>query len=167
MLKNKKGSLMDILFIAVTLLVLSFSIIIGYIIFDNINNQLQTSTIVNDEAKIAANTLNEQFPGVIDNSFLFLAIALAVGTLILAAMVRVHPIFIAIFFIALIFLIFFCGIFSNIYQEASDNALFSQYAREMVLTSTIMTYLPFIVGIFGIILMVIMYRGYQIEQAGF
>jgi hypothetical protein len=93
-----------------------------------------------------------------DNSFLFLSIGLMVVMLILASMVRVHPIFIPLFFIVWIFAIFISGVFSNSYGEMAANSELTIYANQLTMTSFMMRYLPFVVGIFGAILMIVMYK---------
>jgi heme/copper-type cytochrome/quinol oxidase subunit 3 len=155
---KKKGSLQDIVFIAVALLVFSVVILIGFRVSSGLNDQIQNMSVMPTDAKAASSTLTNSFPGVIDNTFLFLTIGLALVAFALAALVRIHPIFIALFIIALLLIIFFCGIFSNIYQEMASNVQLTPYADQLTFISLIMNFLPFIVGIFGTILMIVMYK---------
>ena len=95
--RNKKGSLQDILFIGIALLILGVSILFGYFFVSEINDHLQANDVVPTRAKSASTSLTGQFTTTIDNSFLFLALGLGMITLIFAALVRIHPIFIPFF----------------------------------------------------------------------
>lgn len=161
---NKKASIMDILFIGLILLIFGVTVLIGLKIAVEINDNIQASNIFNDRGKTATNQVVESFTNSIDNSFLFFTIALGLVTLVLAALVRVHPIFIPFFFIGLIFIIIFSAILSNIYQEMAANTELQSTAAELTFITNILSILPMIVGIFGIFLMVIMYKLYSVEQ---
>ena len=122
LIRNKKGSAMDLLIIGVVLLFFGVVALIGFRVTSGINDQIQSMDVFPTNAKTASTTLTGHYSGVIDNSFLLLTIGLAIGAFVLAALVRVHPIFIPLFFLALILIIFFSGIFSNIYQEMETDS---------------------------------------------
>lgn len=146
------------IFLGIVLLFFSMALIFGFILMSNINDEAQLLSFLPARATDATQTLTNQYSGIMDNSFLFLAIGMALVTLVLAAMVRVHPIFIPFFIIGLIIVIFFSGIFSNIYQEVAADSQVSTYSDQLTFVSLVMEFLPFIVGIFGTILMVVMYK---------
>jgi len=157
---NKKGSLTDLAYIAVVLVVFSIVVLIGLKIGEEVNNNLQADTSGIIDATTKANTQSAitRFTYSIDNSFLFLMIFMCIGVLILAAMVAVHPIFIPIYFFGWIFIIFLGGVFSNVYQEMAANANLSTTASSLHFIGFIMQFLPFVIGIVGIIIMIVMYK---------
>ncbi len=164
MLKNKKGSLQDIIFAAVVLLFFGIVVLFGYKISTEFDNQIQANDVIESHGKAASTKLVSYYPGVIDNTFLFFTVALSVVTLVLAALVRIHPIFIPFYFLGLVIIIFLSGLLSNIYQEmASDTNLISQ-ANDLTFISNILNQLPFIVGIFGMVLMIVMYKLWSIQE---
>ena len=161
--RNKKGSLQDVMFIGIVLLVFGIAILFGFKIMGEINTQIQASDVLAEydtgsHARDASSTLTGHFSGIIDNSFLFLTIGLGLVTLALAALVRVHPIFIAFYFIGLVIVIFLSAVFSNIYQEMAASTELIAVADQLTFTSLILNYLPFIIGIFGILIMIVMYK---------
>ena len=159
MIKNKKGNLLDIVFIGVVLLVFAITILIGFKFVDELNTKIQGSDVTdNTRLRDASSKLRNDYPGVINHTFLFFTIGLGMGALMLAAMVKVHPVFIPLFIIALVFVIFFAGLFSNIYQEMANEPSMASLADELTFISTILNTLPLIVGIFGTILMIVMYK---------
>ena len=161
MLRNKKGSVLDLILIGVFCLVFAFSILIGFKITNEFNTQIQASADIDAQGKTAATSLLGEFTTTLDYGFLFFIVGLSIGVLILAALVRVHPVFIVLYVIGLFIVIFFAGIFSNIYQEMADSAEFTALAGQLLFVDKIMTFLPWFVAVVGVLLCVVMYKGYQ------
>lgn len=166
---NKKGSLQDVLFIMTSLIIMAVVILIVFKISDSFNDELQSNAALDKitggaKARTAYSDMNDHFAGALDNSFLILAVGLALVTFGLAVLVRIHPVFFMFFIIGMIILIFVCGILSNIYQEIAANPNFAAQAAELVFITNIITFLPFIVGIFGFILAIILYSNWKNAQ---
>lgn len=162
--KKKKGSIGDLLWIGVILLVISVTILICYKVYDAIDTKFQESSQLPATSKAASSQIKGHFSGVLDNSFLFLTIMLALMAFVLAALVRVHPIFFVFYILMLALVIFLAGVFSNIYQEMAGQPEMTALADDLTFISLIMTYLPFLVGVFGSILSIVMYKIYSMEQ---
>lgn len=143
--------------------VISVLALIGFAIMDNVNDRVQALDIP-VVAKTQSDRLNEVIPNTLDGSFLFMEIFLSIAVLVLAAMVRIHPIFIPIYIIALIGLIIMSGMMSNIYQEAASTDTLQPYADQMPIMSYTLVYLPLIVSVLGTILMVVMYKSWSSAQ---
>lgn len=162
--KNKKGSLQDVILIGAVLLFFGIVLLIGSKVTDEWNTAIQARSDIPARAKVATSTLNADYGGAMDYGFLLLAFGLGIATLILAALVRIHPVFIPLYFIGLVLVVFLCGVFSNIYQEMAADTQLTTLADELVFTSHILTYLPLIVGVFGILLMIVMYKLWSVNQ---
>jgi Flp pilus assembly protein TadB len=164
LLKNKKGSAIDLIFIAMGITIFAIVVLFGFKITSVFNDHIQADANIPTEAKDSTTTLLNDYSGVIDNSALFLLVVLAIGAFVMAGLVRVHPMFIPLYIIMLVLIIFFCGVYSNIYQGLAEDPNLAAEANQLVLITWILTYLPFIVGIFGFILMFIMYKLWQNEM---
>lgn len=160
---NKKGSVQDLIFIVVASVFFGIVLLMGFKIATEYNTHIQADADIPTEAKTASTRLTNFYPNAMDNIFLFLLIGLTIVAIVLAALVRIHPIFIALFFIAWVFTIFIAGVLSNVYQEMASNALLATQANQLNSVSTIIGWLPFIIGIIGVILMVIMYKTWRVE----
>ena len=157
--KNKKGSLIDIMYIGVVLLFFAIVVTIGLKIATEVKDNIDTNPIFADgESRSAIGEVTTKFTYTIDNTFLFLAIFLALGTLALASLVYIHPIFIPFYFIGWVLVIFFSGILSNIYQTMAADTNLVAIADQLTFIEGILTILPIIVGVFGILLMIVMYK---------
>jgi len=136
-------------------------VLIGYRIYAGIDDELQASSDVSAEGKAASSQIRAMYPGALDNASILLLTVLCIGTLALASLVRIHPIFILFFILLLAILIFFCAIWSNAYDEMATNAELATYAADLSNIHLVMTYLPLIVGVIGSILAIVMYKGWQ------
>lgn len=167
--KNKKGSLQDVILIGALLLIASVAVLISFKISNEINDKIQTNAALGgmpgaSDARNAMNNINNLYPGVIDNSFLLLAMGLGIIAIILAMLVRIHPVFFVFYLILLGITIFLAGIFSNIYQKMAETTAMADVAARLIFISHIMTYLPFIIGVLGFIIAIVMYKNYQAAQ---
>jgi len=157
--RNKKGSLIDIMYIGVVLLFFAIVVTIGLKIATETKNNIDINPIfVDGQSREAIGEVTTKYTNTIDNTFFFLAIFLALGTLVLASLVYVHPIFIPFYFIGWVLVIFFSGILSNIYQTMAADTNLIAITDQLVFIKGILTALPIIVGVFGILLMVVMYK---------
>lgn len=158
--KSRKGSVMDILFLMIGLLVLGMVMLISYKIYDELNTNIQASDVIGAEGKAVSADLDRIYSGTMDNAVLMAVVLTTISIFAFAALVRVHPIFLGVYILALIFLVFLCGVFSNIYQEMAAHPELTAIADNLVFTSHILNYLPLIVGVIGSILAIVMYKLY-------
>jgi len=165
--QSKKGSVQDLLYVGVTLFALSMVILICFRISTSLNTEFQASDQIDPYGKTAHQQITNLYPGIIDNSFVFVTVILSLGALIMAAMVRIHPIFLPIYLLAWMFIIFLCAVFSNAYQEMAASEDFVALAAQMTFMNQVMTTLPFIIGIVGALLAIVMYKAYRGEQYGY
>lgn len=163
---NKKGSIQDLITIGIILVAFAMAILIMYKISSEILDEFESDDRVSSNANAISSytQINSMYPNVIDNSFLFLAIGLGIVALMLAMMVRVHPVFIVFFIIVLVIIIFVSGVLSNIYLEMANTAELNSVAAELTYTTHIIGKLPIIIGILGFLLAAVMYKLWSAEQ---
>ena len=163
--RNKKGSLIDIIFIGVALLFFSIVVLVGLKIATDFGDKIDTMDIFDDgESRQHVDAVTVKYTNTVDNMFLFLLIFMAIASLVLAALVRIHPIFIPFYFIGWVFVIYLSGILSNIYQSMAANTNLIAIANQMTVMHNIMIALPIIVGVFGMVLLVCMYKLWSVAQ---
>ena len=163
---NKKGSVLDLILIGVFCLAFAFSVLIGFKISTEINGVIQTNADIPTEGKTAATSLLGDYTSTLDYGFFFFIVGLSIGVLILAALVRVSPIFIPLYIIGLLIVIFLSGVFSNIYQGLADSAEFASLASQLLFIDKTMTFLPWFVAVVGTLLCIVMYKSYQDGMEG-
>lgn len=160
---NKKGSLQDLIFIMIVVVVFAFIALIGFKVVSSINTEMQgTSTIQeNDNAKTSFNSIRNLFPGVIDNAFLLLVVGLVIVSLVLASRLAIPPVFLVFFLIIFVIVVFIAGVLSNVYLEAANQTELATEAEELSFITHVTHALPFILGILGFVLAFIMYKNWR------
>jgi len=163
--RNNKGSLIDIMFIGVVLTVFAMTVLIGLKVATEFESSIDSNPLFEgSEARQNVESVRVKYTNTIDNTFLFLMVFLSLATLVLAAMVRIHPMFIPFYLIGWVLVVFLSGIFSNMYQSMASAEGMTAVAGELTFITKIVSALPFIVGIVGIMLMVVMYKLYNNAQ---
>lgn len=166
--KNKRGSILDVLLVGVVLFVFAVSALLGLMVTNKFMSKVSDMSgnpmLNSTQASSAGASLESMYPGVIDGSVLFLCVGMFIVAIILAGMVRIHPIFIAIAIIAWIIMIIICAALSNTYEKVALDPQMSQYADKMMFTTTILGILPWIIAIFGAIIMIVMYKSWSNSQ---
>lgn len=162
-MSNKKGSASDLILIVGAVTIFAIMLLIGFRFMTGIDDKVQTMPIFNDQAKATSSQIVDFYPNVLDKAFLFVLIGLSVVALVFASLVRIHPVFIGLFFVVYLFIIVASATFSNVYQDLSASDEFAPLASQMRITSLIMGILPLIIGAVGILLMVVMYKTWSIQ----
>jgi len=157
-IRNKKASIQDLIFIVITLVGAGLMILFFAHFMGEFNTEIQSMDQIPTEGKVAINDINNLNSGAIDNSFLFLTIGLAFVAFLFAFLVVVHPVFFVLYFLVLTLVIYIAGIASNIYQTAAETAVLQSTAQSLVFTTHILSYLPIITGILGMLLAIVMYK---------
>jgi len=131
-----------------------------------VNDKVQDMTVFDSvpRATTATQSLTDVFTGPMDAGFMFLTIGAAIATLILAALVRIHPIFIIFYIIGLAVVIIMSAILSNIYQEMASSSTLAAYSSQLTFIPLVMNGLPYFIGIFGTILAIVSYKTWSVNQ---
>lgn len=156
MWKSKRGSFEDIPFIFITLTLLGVTVLIVAYILSQINTQIQTSPFPT-ESKSLSTKVNNTYSSTWDGMFLVVAVLLALGSVILAALVPVHIVFLPLYLISMIFLVFCSAAASNVYQEIAARQ-FAPTASTLTFIPLVLNGLPVLVAVFSIMIMVAMFK---------
>lgn len=163
-ISGKKGSVLDLFYISGVIFFFAVILLFGAKISGSFNTSVQSLSDLSVSEKGVISGLNDNYSGSLDNSMMFLVFGLSFVTLVLAALVRIHPVFIPFFIVALVFLIVFAAVLSNIYETAASNDLLSADADRLSKTGLVLSVLPWIIGVVGVILMVVQYKTWSFEQ---
>ena len=155
---RKKGSLSDLPFIIVGIFTIAIVALLVTILVNNLDIQVQGNDVFTDKAKTASTNLANDFPQVMDGGVLLIFFALVIISLVLAALVPVHPAFLIFFFLEWLLLIYVGAVIANVYQEIIENPIFATEAGQYVITTFFFHYFPYIVGIVGAILAIVIYK---------
>ena len=160
---KKKGSITDLFFIVVGLFIFAFTILISFKIVTDMDTNFQAMSIIPTQAKTISSYIVNFFPNVLDGLFLFLFMGMFIISIILAFLVPTSPVFFFFYLITYPFLIFISAVVSNIYEEMYLSSALNSFATQLPIVHYILQYLPFLIGIFGLVLAIVIYK--QIGEA--
>jgi hypothetical protein len=150
-----KGSILDL----AGVLFLVFALIIGgalsfkfYLAFKEKYSQMPlspTEQTILDKGATSYNVLLASIP--------FIIIGSGIGSIVLAFLIPSHPIFLPISILALALFIILSTAFSNFMWEFLNAQQIVAIANQFPLIAGIVQYLPYIIAIFGFVLIIVMY----------
>lgn len=155
---DKKGSLDDVLLIMLFLAIAGVLFIMGLAIWTNFDDTIQSSSLFPQESKDASTDVKSQFTGTIDGLFIVILGALVMVAIILASLIRVHPVFMPLYILALLGVTVLAGVASNIYIKAAQSDALSTAANSMGIMTFILSKLPILIFIIGIVVMIVLYK---------
>lgn len=156
--KNKRG---DIPSLIISLIVILFAVGIGGMLFAKV------FTAVTSEMKVMpefSNNTRDTITAVegktipfLDYLFFFSFVAITIGLIISSIYIDVHPALTVIFIIALIIAVVLAGIFANAFVEVGEDSEVVSTYNQFTLTKIIITNMPLLVFIVGLIVVIILY----------
>ena len=156
--RRNKGSVLDFIYVVILFGAFSIMLLVGSMISNAFNDEIQASSQFDATAKSNANKVVGQYNTTLDGGALLILMGLSIGMFVLASLVRVHPAFFVVYLFAFVFIIFVGGIFGEFYNELASQPEFQTEADGLVLTSTIMYWYPFVIGVIGTLFAIFMYK---------
>ena len=152
---NKRGDFTGVIFLIVSISILAiFLLIVGYIapqISTTLANQIGISPEINNSLGATTSTAENTLPII----WLIFFGGLMLGLFATSFFIETHPIFVPIFALLLIISIIIAIPISNAYEELSENATLSGAAAQQGLIVFIMSNLPIVAFIVGLLSMII------------
>ena len=156
--KSKRGSIQDIAWIIAVFAVFSMLLLVSYVVYSHFDTAVQTSTQFPTEAKTASSQVKSVFTNIVDKGAIFLLIGMIIATFILASLTLIHPVFFVAYLIGMVFVINAAAAVSNTYTAMEASSQISAYAAQLPVISFIMGKLPWIIGVLGFGLAIVMYK---------
>jgi hypothetical protein len=157
-LKEKSA---DIPSLIISLIVILFAVGIGGILFAKVFLAVTSEMKAMPEF---SNTTTENIEYVeaktipfLDYLFFFSFVAITIGLIISSIYIDVHPALMVIFIIALVVAVVLAGIFANAFVEIGEETEILSTYNQFVLTQIIITHLPLLVFVVGLVVIIILY----------
>jgi hypothetical protein len=148
--------ILDIMMIIIVLFLVGMGVFIGSKMLTAIEDQ---TSDINSSTYINQSYLKQGEYGldVMNGVFIFLVVGLFIAVLIGAYMINEHPIFFIISFFLLVIMVMIGAGFSNVFESFSQTAEFSDQAGHFNIITEVMSKLPYIILIFGAIILIVMF----------
>lgn len=135
---KKKGSIMDLPYIALVIFMTAIVFVAGWMIFSKVNDSLQAKDDFSTVGKSIMQESSDRYVGLMDGVFLTLLIGFYLGSLILASQIDASPLFFIVSLVIFGVLILLTAVFGNAFYTFADNAEISTYASAFVIIPFIM-----------------------------
>jgi len=155
LLQNKKGSMEDVIFIAIIAAVFAIFILVVAYITPQISDKLRDTDINDSAAARTALNYSDTFASRLNVVFLIIFVGLLMGMLVSAFLIDAHPIFIPIFIIFLGFAVVAGVIMSNVYEAFSEDTEFAATAAQNTFVSAILGNYVLIIIVIGVLSMIL------------
>ena len=137
-MKNKKGSIGDVFWIAIFLFITAIMFLIGWYMYASVNTQFQAMDAISTQGKTIMADTNSNLTRWGDILFVSLLVGLWLGTIILAFQIESHPIFFPITILVFAVLVIFVAILANTYNDVASTSEFASYADDFTIMSFIL-----------------------------
>lgn len=158
---NKKGSLLDFVYIVGVIIFLSIVALVIVKSFTTINDTIQILPQADNQTKAVSSSINTNLPKLFDWAIVLGFILFTIMIFFLASLVRIHPLFFIPYILLTIGFVAGSIALSNAYANAATNDMLAEQAAQMPLTSSLMLYLPVVLGILSFVLAIFMYKNYR------
>lgn len=146
---NKKGTIVDIIFVGAVLFLFAIVTLLSYTLYNEFTDKTAGKLDESDAGKTIVRESKRAF-GALDYSFLLVFVGLFISTVVTAFLIKSHPVFFVVSILLLFILIFSAVLFSNIFEEVSEKPNLENASNTYVIIPHIMDYLPHY--IFGLII---------------
>lgn len=113
---NKRGSVVDLLYVLLAMFVLAIVVVIGYTMFSGITTELTNQFPDSTTATKTATTLPNMYLAY-NTLFMVIFVFGMLAALVSALFVQTHPVFGVVSIILMILFTFFAAVLSNAYQD--------------------------------------------------
>jgi hypothetical protein len=121
---NKRGSLVDMVFISVMIFAFAITCIIGYSILQKYNEQISGENTMSDLGKNISLKAQTDYGNVFDGIMVFIFMGLAVALMVSVMVIKTHPgfLWVSLFLLVIFGVLFF--VMQEAWKEVSEEDLF-------------------------------------------
>lgn len=161
-IRDRRGSIQDLVLIIGVIFVFALIAIFGHKILFEFDSQAGDQ--FGTEGGAILDSGLEDYPTLFDNIIFYVFILLSLISLVFAALVRINPIFVIFYIIIFIFIIITSAALSNAYEAITTNPQLIDIAASYTKTNWLLTYLPLLTLILGVLIMIISYKNWREER---
>lgn len=152
--KTMKGSVQDIIIFAIVLFVMTFSIIISYLILDELHGG--TENLLNSRSRTMLAEGRSTIT-IFNAGFLVLTIGFGIAVIVSSFYIRTHPVFFFFAFLMLVIFIMVGAIFTNIFWEFINATPFANVVDAFPIMIEVMKNYPLVICVIGFLAILVMY----------
>jgi len=150
-----RGSVLDL---AGIMFLVALMVISGFLAY-TIYSKFKEKWVSHGASEFEQEILNKgtTTANILMNSIGIITISAGIGAIVLAFLIPSHPVFLPISILALLLFIILSTVFSNFLWEFLNSTFIVAIANQFPLIASIVKYLPYIIAVFGFVLIIVMY----------
>jgi len=150
---NKKGSVIDLLYILIAIFVMALVIIVGYKMFSDVTSEIAEMHPDSVAAQTTATTLPNMYLAY-NGLFMVIFVFGMLAAIVSALFVNTHPVFGVVSIILMILFTFFAAVLGNAYQDFETSSEIADDASQFTMVSYFWAHAPKIM-LFGLAIVII------------
>jgi hypothetical protein len=163
---NRKGSLFDLVSVALVLVFFALSGIVGLLIVQNFNDSFSETTELSEDTRDLMDSNEARFPAMLDNAFLTILILSWVYLLVAGYLLNTNPVFLVVGIVFVLLALIVVPILANLYSDVSGTSMFSEAADSLPITNWIMSNVLVVMIVMSVTVLLSTYAGFR-NQAPF
>ena len=137
--RNKRGNAVtDSLTVLVVMFVFGVLSVVGLMVFDSLNDGIQSNDNIGSTAKELSGGLYDKYPATLDGAFLTAFVLMVIFAIVSVFVIDTHPIYFILAVILLIAVFVIGGFLANAYDSIVTTPELATYANEFTATGFIM-----------------------------
>ena len=157
---NKKAGVPDGLFYMVAIFATAIISIVGFLIFDELNNEFQSSSSITTQGKELMGQLHGKYVAIIDSAFLMIFVGILIGTIAGVWFIKTHPALFWIMIPIFAFIVFYAAIYANVFYNFTNSPKIIASASQFTIIPFIMNNYAFVmVGVVVLIAIALFAKG--------
>ena len=158
--KNKKGFLLDLIFIVIVMFIIGLVIFFCGKILTDSNTSFQ-QTLFSNQSKQEMQDNTDRYNNVFDNVFLTISILLLITIIINITLLQANPALIIFLFIIFCFSLIPIAIMGNAFNDISTDTNINSFSTGFTFTNWIMSHIVLIILGFGTITTIVLFAKFQ------
>lgn len=154
--KCKKATLLDFIYLSLTLFAFAIISIVLYPVFVQVNLNMNQSGQVPADVLVLSTDIEEKYVGITDGIFLLILIGLSVAALIGAMMINTHPAFYFVIASLLAFFAIINAILANAFSEVVSSGVIAEHSDKFIITVFVMQNFPFVILVISFIVAIVL-----------
>jgi uncharacterized membrane protein len=155
---NKKGNIMvETFLVVIVLMVFAIVSISVYKAFDDLNQDIQGDTEMDETAKAQYSNLYSRYPSGFDGIFAVVMGLLWISVIITSFMIDSHPAFFMISLIVLVVFLLVAGYLANSWNDFADDPNIVDYSEHFPITNYVLNHLMHFIFVIGASILLALY----------
>jgi hypothetical protein len=147
----------DSLLIVIVLIAFAMFTIVGYRVFNDLNDDIQADPDLSNQTKTVVENAHTAYPNTMDNGFLIILGLFWILTIVASVMIDSHPMFLVISIILFILVLGLGMMLSNSFQEFASDSEYSGFDASFPITFWVISHLLHVLLVYGATILIAMF----------